>query len=107
MRSWTRSRRFWPSGNKTRQANVTEAGCSQVALASLGRLSLATNARRFQRQTLRAPGEKQLEIGKLARSRRRHLRADPEQAGADPALQRAHCLPFQLVGRKRIAVALA
>src|SRR2546423_4447845 len=76
-------------------------------MAALGNLALAANARRFQRQTLRAPGEKQLKIDKLARSRRRHLRANPEQTGADPALQRAQCLPFQFVGGKRIAVALA
>src|SRR5260221_10889419 len=69
--------------------------------------SSAPHARRLDRQTLRAPCEIQLEVEIFLRAVRQHLGANPREAGAQAALERAHGLPLHAIRRVGVGVALA
>ena len=69
--------------------------------------SSSAHARRLERNALRAPREIQLDVGELACARRRHLRADAEQARANAPLQRTDSLPFEPIRRKCTRMTLA
>ena len=108
LRSWTRSRRSSRSGNSARRERVTDSGDCSAARPHLPSVILAAHPGASSGRPLRAPGEKELEIGELERARGRHFRAYPEQAGADPPLAASPGVCHsELVGGKRVAVTLA
>src|SRR6266852_2700378 len=72
-----------------------------------GAADLASHARCLDRQALCAPGEVELEVEIFLRAVRQHLGAYSGEAGAQPALERTHRLPFHAIGRVGVGMALA
>src|SRR5438034_10843954 len=69
--------------------------------------SLPPHSRRLDRQPLSAPREEELEVEVFLRTVGQHLGANPREAGAQTALERAHGLPLHAIRRVGVGVTLA